>query len=119
MSNGKIGHREMAVELEYELDEPPHKVWRAISVPEFREAWLPRKALADPEASSLVPEQEVRYRMRESEPPFLESVVTFRITPNATGGTSLRIIHELTDARFDRLTGTAANSNNLTLMLAA
>lgn len=120
MSDGKIGPREAAVELEYELDEPPHKVWRAISVPELREVWLPKEALADPEASSLVPGEEARYRMRESEPPFLESVVTFQIAPNATGGTSLRIIHELADARFDRLTGTAANSNNnLTLMLAA
>lgn len=119
MSDGKIGNRQTAVEFEYELDEPPHKVWRAISVPELREVWLPKKALADPEASSLVPEQEVRYRMRESEPPFLESVVTFRIAPNATGGTSLKIIHELADARFDHLTGTAANSNSLTLMLAA
>ncbi len=119
MNDGKIGHREAAVELSYELDEPPHKVWRAISVPELREAWLPKQALADPEASSLVPEREVRYRMRESDPPFLESVVTFQIAPNATGGTSLRIIHELGDARFDRLTGTAANSNGTSLMLAA
>jgi uncharacterized protein YndB with AHSA1/START domain len=119
MSDGKIGHRETAVELEYEIDETPHKVWRAISVPELREAWLPRKALADPEASFLVPGQEVRYRMRESDPPFLESVVTFRIAPNAKGGTSLRIIHELADSRLDRLTGTAANTNSLCLMLAA
>lgn len=119
MSDRKIDHRQAAVEFEYELDEPPHKVWRAISVPELREAWLPQKALADPEASSLVPEQEARYRMRESDPPFLESMVTFLIAPNATGGTSLRIIHELADARFDRLTGTAANSNSTCLMLAA
>lgn len=101
------------IELEYEIDEPPHKVWRAISIPELRENWLPKGALADPDATFLTPGQEVRYRMRESAPPFLESVVTFRITPNATGGTSLRIIHELTHVRF-----TAAN-NNPHLMLAA
>lgn len=56
--------------------------------------------------------------MRESDPPFLESVVTFRIVPNATGGTSLRIIHELTDVRFVRMSSAAANNNSLPLMLA-
>jgi uncharacterized protein YndB with AHSA1/START domain len=119
MSDSKIGNRETAIELEYEIDEPPHKVWRAISVPEFRETWLPKEALAEPEACSLVPGHEVRYRMRESAPPFLESVVTFRIAPNATGGTSLRIIHELADVEFDRVTGSAANTNSLSFMLAA
>lgn len=80
---------------------------------------MPKEALADPEAASLTPGQEVRYRMRESDPPFLESVVIFRITPNATGGTKLRIIHQLTDVRFDRMIGTAANNNSLSLILAA
>jgi hypothetical protein len=57
--------------------------------------------------------------MRESDPPFLESVVIFRITPNDTGGTKLRIIHQLTDVRFDRMTRATANNNSLPLMLAA
>jgi uncharacterized protein YndB with AHSA1/START domain len=119
MNESKIDDHDKGIELEYEIDEPPHKVWRAISIPEFREKWLPKEALADSEAASLTPGQEVRYRMRESHPPFLESVVIFRITPNATGGTKLRIIHELTDARFDRMTRAAANNNSLLLMLAA
>ena len=119
MTDGKTDDHDKGIELEYEIDEPPHKVWRAISIPEFRENWLPKEALADPEATSLTPGHEVRYRMRESDPPFLESVVTFRIAPNATGGTSLRIIHELADARFDRMTRAAANNNGLILMLAA
>ena len=107
------------IELEYQIDEPPHKVWRAISIPELRENWLPKGALADPEATFLTPGQEVRYRMRESDPPFLESEVTFRIAPNATGGTRLRIIHELKTAKLDRVTRAAANRNNLSFMLAA
>lgn len=119
MSDETIDRQQAAIEIAYELDEPPHKVWRAISIPELRQAWLPKEALADPDAGSLVPEREARYRMRDSDPPFLESVVTFRIAPNASGGTSLRIIHQLADARFERLTGSAANSNSLTLLLAA
>ncbi|MBF4190164.1 SRPBCC domain-containing protein, partial [Serratia ureilytica] len=27
--------------LEYSLDAPPEKVWRALSEPELREQWLP------------------------------------------------------------------------------
>lgn len=119
MTDRKTDDHDKGIELEYEIDEPPHKVWRAISIPEFRENWLPKEALSDPEATSLTPGHEVRYRMRESDPPYVESVVTFQIAPNATGGTSLRIIHELADVRFDRMTCTAANNNSLPLMLAA
>ncbi|HEX8047445.1 SRPBCC domain-containing protein [Rhizobium sp.] len=119
MNDEKTKEQRNGIALEYELDESPQKVWRAISIPEFRESWLPKDALADPEATSVTPGKEVRYRMRDDAPPFLESTVTFRIAPNAAGGTSLRIIHQLTDMRFDRTTRTAENNNSPTLMLAA
>lgn len=105
--------------FEYEIDAPPRKVWRAIRISAFRDKWLPKEALADPEAFSITPGREVRYRMREAAPPFLESTVTFRIAPNDAGGTSLQIVHELADARFDRMVRAAANSNSPPLMLAA
>jgi uncharacterized protein YndB with AHSA1/START domain len=107
------------VELEFDLSDPPQKVWRAISIPQFRERWLPKEALADPDAITVTPGQEVRYRLRDDSPPFLESTVTFTITPNAAGGTRLRIVHELTDARFDWIERAAANSNSPPRMLAA
>ncbi len=119
MNDPKIPARKRAVELEYELSEPPQKVWRAISTPELRENWLPKEALAEPEAISVTPGEEVRYRLRDDAPPFLESNVTFRITPNANGGTSLRIIHELDDVRLREAERTAANNNGLTVMRAA
>jgi len=81
--------------LEYQLDAPPEKVWRAISVPGLRHVWLPDAALADPEPTVLASGEAIRYRMREDAPPFLESAVTFRITLNDSGGTCLRVIHEL------------------------
>lgn len=109
MNNGKTEE----IVLEYDLDEPPQKVWRAISIAEFREAWLPGDSLAHPEATTVTPGEEVQYRMRDSSPPFLESMVTFRIAPNGSGGTSLRIIHEL------EMTMAAANNNDPILMLAA
>jgi uncharacterized protein YndB with AHSA1/START domain len=119
MNNLKIPERKNGIELEYQLSEPPQKVWRAISTPELRQNWLPQDALANPEAIAVTPGKEVRYRLREDVPPFLESTVTFKISSNANGGTSLRIIHELDDARLRETEKTAANTNSLTVMRAA
>jgi len=111
--------QESGFEQIYELDAPPEKVWRAISIAEFREKWLPKEALADPQSLSETPGKEIRYKLRDDAPPYLESTVTFTIAANASGGTSLRIVHELTGAAFERLAKTVANSNSPTLMLAA
>jgi uncharacterized protein YndB with AHSA1/START domain len=105
--------------FEYELDAPPEKVWRAISIPAFRDKWLPQEALVGAEPVSSVPGREVRYGMREDEPPFLESVVTFQVEPNTEGGTRLRIIHGLVSARSAQQAPKAANNNWPTLMRAA
>lgn len=104
--------------LEYELDAPPQKVWRAISVPEFRARWLPDADLADAEPISVEEGKEVRYGMKDDAPPFLESVVTFQVRPNGEGSTILRIVHELADERL-LPQPQAANSNRPALMRAA
>ena len=101
--------------LEYELDAAPEKVWRAVSSPALREKWLPREELADGEPIVTAPGEEVRYRMREDAPPFLESIVTFQVRPNTEGGTILRIVHGLVDVRPAQ----PANSNTPWLMRAA
>ena len=105
--------------FEYELDAPPEKVWRAISIPAFRDRWLPKGELAQAELVASKPGEEIAYAMRDNEPPFLESVVTFQVTPNAVGGARLRIIHGLVDARLERHPPRAANTNGAGLMLAA
>ncbi len=105
--------------LDYELDAPPEKVWLAISNPALREKWLPKRELADATPISSISGEEARYRMRDDEPPFLESIVTFQIRPNATGGTRLRIIHGLGAATLMQRTPQAANSNRRSLMRAA
>ena len=105
--------------LEYELDAPPEKVWRAVSIAAFRERWLPKGDLAEDEPVSSAPGKEIRYRMRDSEPPFLESLVTFQVDPSVDGGTTLRIIHRLADARLARQPPRAANGNRPPLMRAA
>jgi len=112
------GHTEDLV-LDYELDAPPEKVWRAISNPVFRERWLPKAELVDAEPVSSTPGEEIRYRMRDDEPPFLESIVTFQVKPDTAGRTRLRIIHELADMTIKQRMPRAANSNRRCLMRAA
>ena len=107
------------LEFEYELDAPPEKVWRALSIAEFRDRWLPKAALANAEPVGSAPGEEIRYRMREDEPPFLESVVTFQLRPNADGGTHLKIIHRLAQPRVQHELPRAANNNGRCLMRAA
>ncbi|BAM93084.1 conserved hypothetical protein [Bradyrhizobium oligotrophicum S58] len=105
--------------LDYELDAPPEKVWRAISSPALRDTWLPSGDLADPAPLSSTPGEEVRYRMRDDEPPYLESIVTFQLSPNADGGTRLKIIHGPPAPKLMRLTPPAANSNTRSYLRAA
>lgn len=104
--------------IEYELDASPQKVWRAISIPELRANWLPEQDLSRSEPVEMIPEKQASYRMRETEPPFLESLVTLQIAANDNGGTSLTIIHELDDARL-LLKPQAANTNMQSVMRAA
>ncbi|KRB55310.1 hypothetical protein ASE04_06300 [Rhizobium sp. Root708] len=119
MNDMKAEVQESGFEQKYELDAPPERVWRAISIAEFRERWLPGKALVDPQSLSETPGKEIRYKLRDDTPPHLESIVTFTIAPNGLGGTSLRIVHELSGATFERLAKTVANGNSPNLMLAA
>ena len=95
--------------LEYSLDAPPERVWRALSVPELREQWLPTGDLAQAEPLTATPGEAVSYRLRDDQPPFLESVVTLQIVPDAGGGSLLRIIQQLD----------AANDGPTTVMRAA
>ena len=101
--------------FEYELDAKPETVWRAISVPAYRQKWLPDADLAAAEPIGSTSGAEVRYRLRNDAPPFVESVVTFQVEPNGEGA-RLRIIHELIDARVMRRT---ANDNRSTMLRAA
>lgn len=107
---------EPELSLEYALDAPPEKVWRAISIAEYRERWLPATDLAEPEPLSADQGSEIRYRMRDTAPPFLESIVTFQLRPGPSGGTILRIAQHLASLSA---TQAPANDNRACTMLAA
>lgn len=118
MSDHATKHKPEELVFKYELDSEPDKVWRALSVEEFREKWLPAHALVSSKAVSTKPGREVSYRLRDDDPPFLESIVTFQISPGEAGGTSLKIIHVIAD-RGTEAPLKAANCNGPPLMLAA
>ncbi len=105
-----------ALVLEYDLDAPPAKVWRAVTIPALRERWLPDADLVGAEPESSIAGEEVRYRMRDTEPPFRESQVIFRLEPNDSGGTRFRIIHQAGD---DRVKLPQAANTNCRMMRAA
>lgn len=109
------------VVLDYDLDAPLEKVWRAITTPALRDHWLPEDMLADPQALSVVPNQEVCYKMRDNSPPFFESIVTFKVTSHIEGRTHLRIIHELTDINYETIMrmNSTVNDNHTAAMCAA
>lgn len=131
---------EDALSLEVELDAPPAKVWRALTVRDFLERWL----LAPPPAANAPPrepsqdarpprarraaglqlldaeaERFVRYRLSEDEAGLPDSLVTFRIAPNAAGGTTFRIVHRPLPAARAPFGMTAANANGPIRALAA
>ncbi|MFH1806424.1 MAG: polyketide cyclase [Pseudomonadota bacterium] len=106
------------LEFEYKLDAPKENIWRAINIPEIRESWLPGANLRNAKPVRQIPGEEVTYQMRDTCPPYLESIVTFHLTQTGENSTCLRIIHQLTDARC--LTpAKAANSNTAKMMCAA
>ena len=104
-----------ALEFEYDLAEPPEKVWRALTVPELLAAWMMPNDIrpqtgsnftfAGPDAAieceilDAVPERLLRYSWREQpgdaarQDP-LDSVVTFTLARTVSGGTHLRIVHD-------------------------
>ena len=78
------------VTFECDLDAPPEKVWRALSEPELREAWLGesdvgRARVVGADAGSKL---DLAWPTREG-----ESRISFEIGAGKTGGTRLTIVH--------------------------
>jgi uncharacterized protein YndB with AHSA1/START domain len=100
---------------DYDLDAPPHQVWRALTEPELLAAWLgPNDIRAEVgqrfrvetapgtdapvecEVLEVEPNRTLTYSWREAREsgPALESEVTWIITPRFDGGTHLRLVHD-------------------------
>ena len=123
--------------FEYDLEAPPEKVWRALTVPELVAAWLMPNTLTRTEPGerfafegkqlglpekigcevlTAEPERLLRYRWRENE--HADSIVTFELTPHGLG-TRLRVIHAAPSRFAATITMCAANANGPPLQLAA
>ena len=111
-----------ALVFECDFDEPPEKVWRALTEPQLLEAWLttddapPTESEEELELERAAPGQKpsggceiltaephrlLRYRWRDRESGLddasgsreIHSVVTVELAPCPTGGTHLRLTH--------------------------
>jgi len=84
------------VMVECTLDEAPDKVWRALSIPEFRDSWLTPKADGEHYSAEVVeaePPRRLTLSWREGADDAAE-LVTFTLSPTSTGGTWLRLVHD-------------------------
>ena len=101
-----------SVIVDCDLDEPPEKVWRALTVPHLMAAWLaegdikaevghrfelqPETGPVECEVLKADPRRELRlaWRERDEAGDLVDSEVTFVLTPTITGGTRLRLVHD-------------------------
>ena len=95
--------------FECDFDEPPEKVWRALTEPEWLDAWLTndddaaerKHNTTEYEVLEAEPPRRLRYGCRDREDAgpgsgaeeVLESTVTFELFPREAGGTHLRLTH--------------------------
>lgn len=119
MSGTKADGMATDLVLEFDLEARTETVWRAIDTPALRAKWLPGRLLTDAEELPSGPGRAVRFKMRDDEPPFLETTVTFAVLPRREGGSLLRITQTIPDVGALRRAPTAANSDVPPVMRAA
>lgn len=111
-----------SIVVEYELPDPPAKVWRALTEPDLLRAWLMENDIrpvvgarftfrAQPvpgwdgvvhcEVLEVDPPRRLRYSWRGGSDELkggyggrLETTVTWTLAPTPSGGTTLRLVHD-------------------------
>lgn len=94
------------------LDAPPEKIWRALTIPEYRDRWLRKPDDVSVHLETVNANSLLTYRWKERNE---ESLVTIELTPHENGGTGFRLTHA------PLVIPAAANSNETapTMMRAA
>jgi uncharacterized protein YndB with AHSA1/START domain len=99
--------REDEVRFETELDAPPEKVWRALTVPEIVERWLAPNDIRPEEGHAFSLQDEdhaIECEIVDAKPPYIlsyswreeggpDSLVRFHLAGTEAGGTRLTIVH--------------------------
>jgi uncharacterized protein YndB with AHSA1/START domain len=83
------------VTVECALDAAPEKVWRALSIPAYRDAWLMPDGDGgrfSAEVIEAVPPHRLRLSWREGDAD--SEMVTFTLEATPNGGTWLRLVHD-------------------------
>ncbi len=119
MNDAEADGRATGLVLEFALDAPVEKVWRAIEAPDLRERWLPGCVPTEAAPLASPSGREARFRMRDDGPPFAETTVTFRVLPRVEGGSILRITHDVPAVEALRRGRSPANGGRAPLLLAA
>lgn len=96
--------------VECELDAPPEKVWRALTVPELLARWIAAEELGDGETAPSYetlearPFSRLRLAWRDEAASQADSLVTVELAPRPGGRTWFRLTHSASALR-------AANAN--------
>src|SRR5690606_41446600 len=72
------------------LDAPPEKVWRALTIPEYRDRWMQRPDDVSVELETVDANSVLTYRWTERDE---VSRVTIELTPAENGQTGFRLTH--------------------------
>jgi len=105
------------VTVECALDAAPEKVWRALSIPAYRDAWLLPDGDGErftAEVVEAVPPHRLRLSWREGDA--AGELVTFTLEATPDGGTWLRLVHDRVAAPMR--VPIPANANTAMLMAA-
>ena len=78
-----------ALIFDYDLDQSPPTVWRALTEPDLVAEWLD-PGEAECAVIEATPDSRLSYSWRDGG---VDSVVTFEVTPANDGGSHLRVIH--------------------------
>ncbi len=85
MSDGQDG-----LTFETVLEAPPEKVWRALTIPEYRDLWLKKPDDVQVQVVAANANSLLTFRWLERNE---ESLVTIELQPAEDGGTSFRLTH--------------------------
>lgn len=85
-----MSDEEAELVFETVLDAPPEKIWRALTIPEFRDRWLQPPSGVSVQLVNVSVNSLLTFSWNEGPE---ESLVTIELTPCENGSTGFRLTH--------------------------